>query len=384
MKIVYIYDSIYPYAIGGVEKRIWDISILLQGKGHEIHLFGPKYWKGEYLLKKEGIILHGVCKPTTKRVSNGRRSITWPIVFSLSLLPHLIKNKFDIIDCQNFPYFPCFAAKFATLFTGSKLIITWHEVWDAYWFEYLGTFRGGIGKFIESLCLMLTKNVIALTMPVKAKLLEHGLKSKYINLLQPSINLEYINSVAPSADISDLIFIGRLVSYRNIDIAVKAVLKIKDRYPGIKFIIIGIGPERDKLINLVVSLNLKANICFRDNLPYNELIACLKSSKIFLLPSFLEGIPQIILEANACGIPVITTNHKMNDAKYCIDNGQNGLIISLSVDQLSDSIISILGDEELFNYMSKRSCEQANKYDYQKTISNLEKTYCSILKNKYA
>ncbi len=74
----------------------------------------------------------------------------------------------------------------------------------------------------------------------------------------------------------------------------------------------------------------------------------------------------------------------MNDAKYCIDNGQNGLIISLSVDQLSDSIISILGDEELFNYMSKRSCEQANKYDYQKTISNLEKTYCSILKNKYA
>ena len=48
MKIAYVYDSIYPWLIGGAEKRVWEIARRLVNRGHEVHLFGIKWseWQG--------------------------------------------------------------------------------------------------------------------------------------------------------------------------------------------------------------------------------------------------------------------------------------------------------------------------------------------------
>ena len=78
MKIAYIYDTIYPYTFGGVEKRIWELSTRLAQRGHEVHIFGPKFWTGSRIIQKEGIYLHGVCKAPCKR----SRSVT---AFNLTL-----------------------------------------------------------------------------------------------------------------------------------------------------------------------------------------------------------------------------------------------------------------------------------------------------------
>ena len=67
--------------------------------------------------------MHGVCKPMQLYV-DGRRSIKEAIYFAGKLLPKLMKEKFDVIDCQEFPYFPCFTAKVHSLLRRSKLVIT--------------------------------------------------------------------------------------------------------------------------------------------------------------------------------------------------------------------------------------------------------------------
>src|SRR4030043_614907 len=110
MKIAFVYDAIYPYVKGGVEKRVWELAVRLSCRGHEVHLFGMKFWQGEDIIISEGVILHGVC-PAQKLYNNGRRTIWQALNFSIRLISPLLKEKFDIIDCQQFPYFSCFSAK---------------------------------------------------------------------------------------------------------------------------------------------------------------------------------------------------------------------------------------------------------------------------------
>ena len=71
MKIAFVYDVIYPCVKGGVEKRVWELAVRLAKRGHEVHLFGMKFWEGEAVIKKDDVIIHGVC-PVTKSVH------TWP------------------------------------------------------------------------------------------------------------------------------------------------------------------------------------------------------------------------------------------------------------------------------------------------------------------
>jgi hypothetical protein len=82
VKIAYIYDNVYPYCIGGVEKRIWEISKCLINRGHEVHFFCMKYWDGEEVIRKEGIWYHGVC-PMMPLFRNDRRSIKQAITLCM-------------------------------------------------------------------------------------------------------------------------------------------------------------------------------------------------------------------------------------------------------------------------------------------------------------
>ena len=69
-----------------------------------------KYWEGSDTLEMDGITLHGICPPQPL-YADGRRTIREAIWFSIRLIPFLNREEFDIIDCQQFPYFPCFPVK---------------------------------------------------------------------------------------------------------------------------------------------------------------------------------------------------------------------------------------------------------------------------------
>src|SRR4030043_2057381 len=104
MKIAFIFDLVYPYEIGGAQKRVWDIATRMVQRGHQVTLFGMKYWQGEKIIYTEGVRLWGVC-PLMKIWTGSRRSIKQTFLYSLYLYTSLSKEKFDIIDCQSFPYF---------------------------------------------------------------------------------------------------------------------------------------------------------------------------------------------------------------------------------------------------------------------------------------
>jgi len=335
-----------------------------------------KYWQGDDFILKNNIHYHGVGKAKKLYLKSGRRSIFQALYFGLKLIKPLFKEKFDLIDCSSFPYFSIFPCWLYSKIRRVPLVVTWHEYWDLkYWLKYLGIL-GICGYIIQGLALLSSNNIIAVSSFTKNKLIKAGKSDKNVTVIQNGVNLELINKVNQSLEKSDIIFVGRLIKEKNVNLLIEVLKKLKTEFDKIQLIIIGEGPEKEKLVNLSKKLNLKNNISFisfQENI--KDVYAYLKSSQMLILPSEREGFGMIILEANACGLPVVTTNHQDNAAKDLIKNDYNGFIVDLEVNDIFKKVKELLKNESKLNQMSINSKEIVKEYDWNNIVRDLEKYY---------
>ena len=377
MKIAFIYDAVYPWVKGGAERRVYELAKRLASRGHEVHWYSIGWWWTENDHKDivmEGIKLHGVSDPIDL-YSDNRRSIKEALIFSLKLLKPLFKDDYDIVDCQGFPFFSCFTAKLHSMLGKSRLIITLLEVWGDFWYEYLGKL-GIFGIIIERLMLSLTGNFISISYKTK-KDLKQIKKSEKSTVIPPGIDFNDIQKVKKSNEVSDVIFAGRLIKEKNIDVLINSMDIVRKKFPEIKCIIIGEGPEEGELKKLVKELHIENNIIFKRFMEnYNDLIGYMKSSRVFVLPSTREGFGMVVIEANACGIPVVTVNHQMNAASDLVFEGVNGFKTELKADKMASKIIKSI---EPHNEFRDKCIEMSRGYDWEIIVDSLEKVYRSII-----
>ncbi|MCX6776179.1 MAG: glycosyltransferase family 4 protein [Candidatus Micrarchaeota archaeon] len=366
MRIAFVYDAVYPYTKGGVEIGIYEISKELSSHCHEVHCFGIKFWKGPDIIEREGVYLHGVCSPAPLYTASGRRSILKPIHFSLALIPALLKEgRFDVINCQSFPYFPVFSCKIVSKIKGSKLFVTWYELWGDYWYEYLGWPLGFCGKIVERLALTLSSNIISVSEFTRRKIMRKV--DKKIPVFPNGVDYESLKKAKPLEKNFDVIFIGRLIKEKNVDVLLRAVALLRTKHPKIRCCVIGEGPEKSNLVNLVSSLKIKNNINFYNFLPAHEKVfSYIKSSKVLALPSSREGFGMVALEANACGVPVLTVDSDDNAVKDFVKDGVNGKVVKLADKAIADGI------EQLFGMKVKI---KPDEYKWSSIAKRLEEVY---------
>jgi len=380
MKIALIYDMIYPYTIGGAEVRNYSLAKRLAEQGHEVHIYGVKLWKGPVTIKRDGIFIHGVCTYIQKYNFKGNRLIFEPIKFSYCLFKHLVKEKFDIIDCSAFPYFPAFSCKLYSIIKNTPLIITWHEVWMDYWYEYFG-WKGVFGIVIEKIVSKITKNIISVSNRTRDNLIKLGINKEHISTVYNWVDIKEIQKIKKSKEKSEIIYAGRLMKHKNIDVLIKSIYLAKKEFPDLNAVIIGKGPEKAKLKALTKSLGLEKNIRFMDFMLKEEVYGFMKSSKLFVLPSVLEGFGIIVIEANACGLPVITVKHERNASADLIRDYDNGFVCKLSEVHIAEKMIMLLKNKKLRKYMSKNSVKHVKGYDIKNAVANLESIYKQCSRN---
>ncbi|HKZ34465.1 MAG TPA: glycosyltransferase family 4 protein [Patescibacteria group bacterium] len=373
-RIALVYDCIYPYTKGGGEKRYYEIAKRLAIKGHEVHLYGMKFWEGQDVLQKEGLYLHGICPPKPLYTKDGRRSIRQAVFFGIHCLK-LIKENFDIIDCCSFPYFSLFTCKFVCLLKGKKLHSTWHEVWGKkYWRSYLGVL-GYIASSIEKFSVFLPDKIISVSEHTTKKLKNDLSSKKDIITVLDGVDVDYIQKIKPSPVKSDVIFAGRLLSHKNVDVLIKSIAILKKSHRNVKCFIIGDGPERTRLEKMVATLHLTRNVVFLGFLEnHDEVYSLIKSSKVSVLPSSREGFGMVLVEANACGIPVITVKNKDNAAKDLIEEIKNGYVCRLGEKEIAEKIIKIVKNNTN-EEMRQRCLDSAMKYDWNEIVNKIEKVY---------
>jgi len=373
MKIAFISDAIYPYNEGGKEKRIFEVSTRLACKGYDVHVYCMKWWEGSIDREENGVHLHAICKKYPL-YSGKRRSMIQALIFGLFCL-RLIKENFDIAEVDHMPFFPLFSLKLVCFLKKKKIIATWHEVWGKdYWREYLG-WRGFFGYLIEKLSVSMPDKIISVSEHTTNKLKNNLRCKKEIFTIPNGNDFEKIQKIMPSEKKSDVIFTGRLLSNKNVDVLIKSIQLIKERKPEIECLIIGEGPEKKNLEILAKKLNLENNVKFLGFLEnHDDVYAIMKSSKVFVLPSTREGFGIVVIEANACGLPVITTGYKDNAARHLIEEGKNGFVCQLDKEKIAEIIAGIL--ENGPDQKMKKACmDTAKKYGWDKSINKIEEVY---------
>ncbi|NJE03846.1 glycosyltransferase family 1 protein [Thermococcus sp. MV11] len=368
MRIAYVYDAVYPFVKGGIERRVYEIGRRLARK-HEVHWFGMD-WGGE----PEGMIFHPVGR-WENLYSGGRRSVREAAYFAVKLLLKF-RDEYDLIDCQQFPYLSCFSMRFHSSLKKIPLVVTWHEFWGEYWLEYLGK-SGIVGMSIEDAMKGLGDVNVSVSKLTWKALVENGINS---TLIPNGIDYGTIQKVPPDEEEYDVAFVGRLIPEKNVPLLLEALAALKKEIRDIKAVIIGDGPERKSLEARCKRLGLERNVVFKGFLESNDaVISHIKASKVFVLPSRREGFGIVALEANAAGIPVVTLDYPLNAAKELIIPGYNGLVSKPSRDALVEAILRTI---ENHRKMKGNCIKNAKKYDWDRIARLTEEFYERVLNER--
>ncbi|MGD0229337.1 MAG: glycosyltransferase [Syntrophorhabdales bacterium] len=157
----------------------------------------------------------------------------------------------------------------------------------------------------------------------------------------------------------NFIYVGRLSAEKNVDTLLLAFSRVKrgnTRADNWGLIIVGDGPERDRLNRLVSGLALK-DVYFTGGQPWNKVPAYYALSDVFVLPSFSEPWGLVVNEAMVCGLPVVVSD-RCGAAYDLVMDGENGFVFDpADVDTLFGRLSYFLDASEELDRMGARSRE---------------------------
>lgn len=123
-----------------------------------------------------------------------------------------------------------------------------------------------------------------------------------------------------------VLFIGRLAAAKGVPVLLEAFAQTHARFPDATLTLIGDGSARATLEARVAELGLSGAVCFTGYLSQAEVAAELSRVDLFALPSFAEGVPVVLMEAMATGLPVLTTG--IAGIPELVEDEVSGLIVA--------------------------------------------------------
>jgi glycosyltransferase involved in cell wall biosynthesis len=302
-----------------------------------------------------------------------RRSIKQGVFFSLACLKLLFK-KFDVIDVDHMPFFPLYTVWLVCLLRRKKMFATWHEVWGTpYWKSYIGSNKGKIAGLIEQISVRLPRTIVSIS-PHTTRQLKIKLQySKPITTIACGLDFQKIISAKPKEINNDILYAGRLLQNKRVDLILLAVAELKKLGQEINCIIVGEGPEKVYLKKLTHTLGITQLVKFHDFYEKDsDIYGLMKASKVFAFPSEREGFGIVAIEANACGTPVVTNLAPDNAAKDLISHGNNGFHFDKTAGQFVRSLQAALIDYEK---LEQQCIDSAKKFDWDILVNKLSEVY---------
>jgi glycosyltransferase involved in cell wall biosynthesis len=331
-------------------------------------------------MERDGITYHGVCEPYDL-YTDGRRAIPPALKFATHLTKELAGTDYDIIDCQQFPYFPVLASKLRELATDTTLVVTWYEVWDDYWYDYLG-WKGAFGKAVEQVTMRTPEHVVPISSFIAEDLREAGYMGE-LTVVENGVDYQGIQEIPAAEENWDVVYVGRLAEHKNVAWLLEAIDAAEGELGRpVETCIVGDGPERDRLERIANERDL-TNVTFQGFVEADaDVIGHLKAADVFVLPSIREGFPNTILEANACGTPSIVVDHPENGSTAVVESGETGFIIEPEATAITDQLTDLLTDPDLLAHISAGAREYGKAHDWDEIVADLESVYLETCAKK--
>lgn len=177
---------------------------------------------------------------------------------------------------------------------------------------------------------------------------------------------------------------GRFTKEKNIPLAIRVLKKISEKYGSVGMVIVGDGPEKERLQGLVKRLDLSGQVVFE---PWTEnVIPYYKAANAFLLTSSFEGYSMVIIEAALASCPVVATAVGVTDTY--IQDGVNGFVCPVGDARcLSKKMARLITESNLGHVLASRSREQISeslhdKEEYLRLYQESWQTCCEVGKIK--
>lgn len=367
-RIALVSDSVLPFHKGGKETRIDSLARALVGLGHDVHIYTMKWWDepGD-TTRIHGITYHAISK-LYPLYHGKRRSFKEGIFFGLACL-RMFRYQWDILEADHMPYFPLFSLKFVNLFKRKPFYATWHEAvgLDA-WRGYIGYPAGTVAYILERLAVMMPDHIIAVSQRTHDLLRSELHYKGELSLVANGVDYPAIAAARANQAKTDIVFAGRLVRHKRVDLLLDAIAILRRTHPNIRAAIVGGGPEFERLKAQAEQLKLTGNVIITGRLEHSsDVYSYMKASKVFVSPSTREGFGITILEAYACGLRPVTVRHRDNAAQYLVREGA-GAVTDLSADALAAGI------ESQLKVRAKLNIDGA-QFDWSRSVDALKEAY---------
>ncbi len=375
MQIALVYDAVYPFVSGGAERRNYAVAEALR-REHGVALYGFRYWNDAADDCLPGCRYVPLGPPMELYDRRGQRRIAEALVFAARLFVALCRSTEDVWDVAHCPVFSVLSAWLASKLRRRKLVVTWHEFWGAYWREYLG-WSGCLAAAIERWALRCSPHVITGSEHARGRLIAAGYPAERISLVPNGVDHALITGVAPSQASSDLIYVGRLLPHKRVDLVLAALRHLRDNHPDIKLTIVGDGPERPRLERLADELGVASAVCFTGQLATStEVYARLKAGRVFVTASQREGFGIAAVEAWACGLPVVVCQGSENALPELVDCDFKGRVAASDAVSIASACRDLLAEPH--EAQRAKRIAAAAEYDWSRIAPRLAAVYSSL------
>lgn len=372
LSIAFVADAVLPFHHGGKEQRIFELARRLHERGHEIHIYTQHWWdEPTKEIEIDGIIYHAIIKKQKKFYENNHRSVVSSLKFGLACLK-LIRTRHDIIDIDHMPYWPVLLGVPAARLTRAKVFVTWHEVWGfTYWYSYFGKLGGFVGACLEIIAAKMAPNLIPVSQHTADRLRTVLYVRRRQFLVTNGIDTKHNQLLKPARKKFDIIYSGRQVKHKRLDLLIDALPTIIKEFPKVKVAIVGEGPVHKDIVARARRKKLTTHITF---LPFFTDIDAMrkqvKASKVFVSPSIREGFGIAVLEAYTLGVPCVINDAPHNAAMdFAALPGVSAFYDT--ADDLAVKVIQRLKEP----IPAQKLYEKSKQLDWDKAVAILEQAY---------
>ena len=362
MKIAIIVPLFPPKWLAGTEIATWNIAKHLARKGHEVHVITNRDTGLTRESLEEGFHVH--------RLGYLKVRFLGQPLFSIEALLALRKINPDIVHAQS-------------TFPGLYALVAKKVLGKPYLFSERGMvyFPSQFQYQILKLVLRNADAVLALTEDMKEEM--GKIYSRAIYVVPNGIDLEKFEGLLKDemrcklqvkTDERLVIFVGRFRHEKGVEYLIKAMEIIRQRDHSIRLILAGEGPEEENLKSLTEQLKLEGCVEFVGQIPNERVPEYMAASDVFVLPSLSEGFPNVILEAMASGLAIVTT--KVTGLSEIIKDRENGLLVEpRNPQQIAEKVLQLLEDDQLREGISENNKEEVKKYCLENIIEKIEEIY---------
>lgn len=371
MKIVILIARFPPSYLGGAEIAVYNLAKQLSKLKHEVHVITMSDPNSPDENTQDDFYLH--------RIKTIEIPLLRNIVFSIRSLylmktikPHVVHSQ--TISIHN-AGLPAFLAK--------KILkipyIVWGRGSDIYLYRH--------EKQFKRIILKNSNAAIALTDDMKEAM--QNIWNMPICVIPNGIDLEKFNTLRKSkthstkiaeSDDKVILFVGRLHPIKGLSYLIEAMKIIHQRYPKSRLLIVGDGDERDYLNMIVKNSNLNECVTFIGKVPNKSIPEYMALADILVLPSLSEGFPVVILEAMACGLPIVAT--KIRGNQEIIKDWDNGFLVEpRNSKNITEKVLLLLKDDKLRQIIAGKNIEVAKRYSWESVARRVEEIYFGVVSN---